>query len=333
MFDLSTLSSIVRKSAGEAVLEKIFREQNVPITVLDQPDSHILFRDRMGLYHRASLETGEISIGLLVGEEITLEKYGVFGRYLLSAASLEQEFLRASSGLGLLENDSNWRLASVDRDTVRWSFTHGEQGAIGWRHIADLKLALAVSTVRNFAGVAWSPFRIEVSYGDGPWVRHVEEKLGVPVIVDRPAVSVVMSRELLELQRPHIIAPSQSVTHQQLLREMVPPPEHLVAATVAVMRQELAAGRPQLENIARRLALGSRTLQRRLQDEGTSFRILLESVLKERAIDLIHEGKVSFDNISILLGYSSNAQFSRAVNSWTGVPPGRLRKTFLEQRA
>ncbi len=68
-----------------------------------------------------------------------------------------------------------------------------------------------------------------------------------------------------------------------------------------------------------------RTLQRRLAEQGTSFRALVESTRQSIALERISHTDETLSDISELLGYSSPASLSRAVRKWTNVPPKRLR--------
>ena len=67
--------------------------------------------------------------------------------------------------------------------------------------------------------------------------------------------------------------------------------------------------------------LTSRTLQRRLQDEGTDFSTLLTEVRVERAGELIAHGGMANEAIAECLGFEGGSAFSRAFKTWTGQSP------------
>lgn len=330
--DFVSLPDIVEKEAGPATLQRIFADQGVPFSVLKTPEALLPYRDVMGIYHRASLVMGGSSTGLAAGTDISLTQYGLFGRYLLSSPSLGHLLWRAVTSIGLLESGSAWKLIHSG-DNTALSYRHVEQDAVGGRHLADLNLSVAMNTIKLMAGEGWSPLGIDVNYASGPWIQTLEDLFQAPVRCERPAVAIVMERELLDLPNPYIPPQAERPTRTDLLRQLLEPPHDLVTATVAIIREELAQGRPQLEQVARRLSYGPRTLQRRLSEEGTSFRDLAEKILRERAVDLIRDERISLNDIALSLGYSSQTQFSRAVNAWTGHPPGRLRKVITEQVA
>ena len=82
-----------------------------------------------------------------------------------------------------------------------------------------------------------------------------------------------------------------------------------------------------LERIAWRCGLGERTLRRRLEEAGTSFRALVDEVRKERALALLeHEGNVAL--VAQSLGFSDSTAFARAFRRWTlSLPHEHLRRS------
>jgi AraC-like DNA-binding protein len=83
---------------------------------------------------------------------------------------------------------------------------------------------------------------------------------------------------------------------------------------------------PDLSAIAERLNVSNRTLNRRLQSEGSSFRDLRNAVLCEWAERYLTESGHSVEAIAAILGYGDVSNFRRAFRSWTGLSPGDFRR-------
>jgi len=81
-----------------------------------------------------------------------------------------------------------------------------------------------------------------------------------------------------------------------------------------------------LEETARALGLSERTLHRRLQEEGTSFRAVKDSVRREIALARLEHSEASVAEIAAELGYSEPSAFFRAFQGWTGVAPTAHRR-------
>ena len=93
----------------------------------------------------------------------------------------------------------------------------------------------------------------------------------------------------------------------------------------------LSSDDAQLSSVAKRLGITARSLQRRLQDEGTSFQSLRDETRKMLADRYLAEG-LSLAEISFLLGFSEPSAFFRAFKRWTGLTPIE-RRASLPQRS
>ena len=77
---------------------------------------------------------------------------------------------------------------------------------------------------------------------------------------------------------------------------------------------------------ARLFHLTPRTLHRRLQEEGTSYKEILESVRHKLAVAHLKAGHLSVQEIAYTLGYTDMANFRRAFKRWEGVAPSDYRQ-------
>ena len=82
-----------------------------------------------------------------------------------------------------------------------------------------------------------------------------------------------------------------------------------------------------LDEVARELALSPRSLRRKLDQEGTSFRTLVEDERRQIALQLLSGSDMKLDEIAIHLGYTDTASFTRAFRRWMGCSPGDYRHT------
>jgi AraC-like DNA-binding protein len=96
------------------------------------------------------------------------------------------------------------------------------------------------------------------------------------------------------------------------------------------IQRKLTGRRPTIDDIAEALHLSSRTLQRRLQDAGSSFQRVLEEARHQLARRYLNNSVLELNEAAYLLGYEDSNSFVRAFRTWEGVPPARWRE---EQRA
>jgi AraC-like DNA-binding protein len=96
-----------------------------------------------------------------------------------------------------------------------------------------------------------------------------------------------------------------------------------VLETLAAQPALLGRG---IERGAAALGLHARTLQRRLQEEGTSFFELQDRARHEEAVRALKQGVTDLEALSERLGFSDRRSFTRAFKRWTGLSPSRFRK-------
>lgn len=100
----------------------------------------------------------------------------------------------------------------------------------------------------------------------------------------------------------------------------------MVAQVARVLREALRTDEAHVDRIAKRLGLTSRSLQRRLKDEGTSFNAVREDVRRQLSRRYLDEG-LSIAEISFLLGFSEPSAFFRAFKRWNGMTPLEARRS------
>jgi len=94
----------------------------------------------------------------------------------------------------------------------------------------------------------------------------------------------------------------------------------------SALLEMLPSGQVTADELSQKLLVSKRTLQRRLSDEGTSFKTVLASVRKNLAKHYITQSELPYSQISFLLGYEDPNSFFRAFNAWTGSSPDNYRK-------
>lgn len=119
--------------------------------------------------------------------------------------------------------------------------------------------------------------------------------------------------------------------HQSLIERYLATSWQEIAGNFgAVARHEVARqmelGGCTLESLAARLQLEPRSLQRRLQQDGTSFRNLMDDWRRTRALSLVTQTRLPLSEVTQALGYADQSVFSRAFQRWYGDSPLAVRQ-------
>jgi AraC-like DNA-binding protein len=97
--------------------------------------------------------------------------------------------------------------------------------------------------------------------------------------------------------------------------------DDLVNTMKTIIVKDLPSGEVRIDAVAEELYTSSRTLQRKLKELGTTYKKIYTECQKYLAEKYVSEGKMSFTEISFILGFSEMSSFSRSYKRWTGHSP------------
>jgi AraC-like DNA-binding protein len=207
--------------------------------------------------------------------------------------------------------------------TVEW--LHATEPAP--RIAVDVDFASLVELGRRGSGTRLTPLRMELARPAPKTDAHAAF-FGCAIRYDAPRDILVLSSK--DLDRPF-------PGHNPELLDMLTPAlasalgelearSSISAQVKFVLKRCLASGRPELVDVAHDLGMSERTLQRRITDEGTTFRDLLVEARRELGRQLLSEPSAEIDEVACLLGYQDTSSFYRAFREWEGMTPSRWRK-------
>lgn len=89
--------------------------------------------------------------------------------------------------------------------------------------------------------------------------------------------------------------------------------------------EAIPAGQTNSEEVASLMCMSKRSLQRRLSEEGTTFKNELDKTRSDLATHYLRRSDISIDEVSHLLGFSERSSFYRAFQGWFGTTPKAFR--------
>lgn len=93
-----------------------------------------------------------------------------------------------------------------------------------------------------------------------------------------------------------------------------------------IIAENLPSGNVTVEHVASTLGMNTRTLQRSLQEKGTTFLNLLNDTRMDLAKQFIQNKQMDLTEVAFLLGFAELSTFSRSFKRWTGKSPLQFRK-------
>lgn len=198
------------------------------------------------------------------------------------------------------------------------------------RFVVDSILSGWLHQLSILAGTTLRAEKLEIEFDAPPYAARYADLSEHPPLFDASVNQLHLSQHSLGLRNPDH-CPS---TWQHLLTlcerelEQLTRTRSLGEKITQLLGPLLNGGRePDLEEVAARLKLPTWTLRRKLADEGTRFRSILNDTRRDLAMTYIRDTELAFGEIAYLLGFASAEAFQRAFKRWNGQTPGEFRRS------
>lgn len=162
---------------------------------------------------------------------------------------------------------------------------------------------------------------------DSMQLRRYLTHFGCPVYFGQPRNEIVLAPGALALTLPSADPQLFEVLEQharKLIEERRNSPS-VVDLARSRLHQLLQVGEPSRERLAEEMGLTARTLHRKLQEAGTSYRELLDDLRGDRARELLRESSLSIQEVAQRAGFDETASFTRWFKQLTGATPSEFR--------
>jgi AraC-like DNA-binding protein len=265
-------------------------------------------------------------LGITLAKSLDRGAFGVLAFSSRSAPTVGEALARLARYIRLSNDTVS---VSFDLDAEGGAIRQrvlGHPGCLG-RHANEFFVAILLEEVRRVFGPGIAPTRA--------WLAH-DPPRGLDIARELGLANLTFAAEENGLHFPaHVLALPVPTSDPALLSyldaqaekqlaELSPAPGFLMDVR-RVVRQELDKGTATLPRAARLLGMSRRTLQRRLEEEHTSFQRILDQAREELARTFVADPSVPLTRIATALGYSDERPFLRAFRRWTGLTPTAYR--------
>ena len=300
---------------------------DVTAAQVSDASTRITLEQELRFYRNALDLTNDPTIGLKLGEPFVPQRYGLFGYALLSAETFRH-------ALAITENFGRLTFSF-------FQFSFGVDGATAWFSISnppsieadliDVYLDRDMSAARvDFAEVLGDSFVIESMLlpHDGKGRQETyREHFGCPIEFEAADARFYFSSALLDKPLPK--SDPESSRHLQQQCQMLIAKMSSHGSFIDEVRLLMLARPgyfPDIDSLATKIGMSTRTLRRRLKNEGRTFREVLEEIRYGLAREYLANTHLPMDEISSLLGYTEPGNFSHAFKRWSGLSPSTWRQ-------
>jgi AraC-like DNA-binding protein len=313
-------------SAERLDVDALLAGAGIDRATLEAPGGRLATERLSRLWELAAERSGNPSIGLAQHQVARPAGFDVVGYTMMSCANLRAAFERLTRYLRIL-SDALTMTLSDGRDGYRMTFELDGGGRPVPRQRMDYIFATLVTFTRWISGRDLNPVVVEMRYPTPADVAIYRETFRCPVSFGARVNCLVFAPA--DLARPLPTSnPTLAELHERFAGEYLDrfDRDQISYRVREVLIRRLPDGEPRRDQVARELCMSERTLQRRLEEEATSFVHLLDDTRRELAKQHLGRLHLSLAEAAYLLGFTDQSSFFRACKRWFGIPPGQYRR-------
>lgn len=321
--------------AGERLgvpVRELLRQRGVDPNAVMQPDGRLAIDTFDALFADMLLASGDEQFGFHLGHQIMPGVYGALGSLAFGAINVREALRLGVRFQGLAGGTAHgFEVEELSDGSLLLSWRMVSNNSVILRHLADNIFALIVNVTRVVLPFDTpGPTRMRFAYPAPSQEirRQMEDLYRCPVEFDAPVSSALLSAEVLSQpinvhdtrQRQFAIElAEQQLAEQQQQRDWL-------SSVRRHMRALLPERAPQREEVARRLGMSARTLDRRLAEHDSSWQQQLDSLRAQLAREYLADASLSVAEVARLIGFADVRALQRRFRVWTGMTPSQYRQ-------
>ena len=308
--------------------EAVLRRAALPMALFNQEKILVSTEEFFALYRGIAEAANDPGFGLKLGTEDRIERYDPIKLAALSARSFRDAVERLSRYKQLTCPEEIRVIERGNECAIQflWLLAHEKEPPL----LVDVCFAWILGIAHRGTGRPLNPKRVE--FERAPVHREMYEKhFRCPVKFRANQNALIFGRADMELPFVTYNADLLAAVAPQLEAELT---EQLAQKTFSeqakgILKRLLAGQRPGIDDLARELHLSTRTLQRRLTEQGISSQRLLEEARRELAHHYLLHSSLELSETAYLLGYEDANSFFRAFHHWEGTSPGQWKTSHV----
>lgn len=328
---VAALRQYVRYADAKGIaVDPLFEKAGLKPEILDSDEGRIGGEQLQAFIHLLAEHTGNPVLGLETGDYVQPGSYSVLGYITMSCATLGEAVTRIAPYEKLVGDMGTTRL-KMKGDSAILIWTCNFTDPVVWPQVVDNVFASWINYARWLAdSTDAAPLEVRLRR-PSPGPEHEKAyalRWQCPVQFDAEEDSVTFAQTLLatRLRQPDPLLRKTLEAHALSQLALLDTDTDLTSKVKQSIQKQLAEGITRQDMVAEDLGMTSRTLQRKLSQEGVSYQKLLDEVRQQMAEDYLQNTDMSIPDIALRLGYSETTSFHRKFKAATGKTPGDFRR-------
>lgn len=310
-------------------VDRLMRRHNLDPTILQSFDGYLPAQAVIDVLESAAEEFDCPHFGLIVAKYRPSLAFGVLAQLMKASPNIGVALQTAHRRLNLFTQSSLWDIqTNADAATIsrvnRYPFRNSSI------QMQSLGIGSYFKLLQALTEPGWHPTSVSFMQPAPPPASRLyyRQLFGAPVYFDRELDCISLAAADLQRPIPTSDPALLAIIEQHIATLEAPVDEDFRSQVNLVIRQLLDTGTCTMEVVAAKLGMHSKTLQRSLQEENTTFKELLSEARMQVAEFYLSNSQIELVQLTDILGYSCPSALSRSFKKHHGVSPQNWRKAL-----
>jgi AraC-like DNA-binding protein len=304
-----------------------FRGLGLDFDLLQDPGARFPDEAIIQLWGMLIRESRDPCIGLRMAEFWHPTTLHALGFAWMASGTLQEAFERLVRYNRFLSHNQDYEFRETGKD-FRFILHRAREPYDFPDEDYDASFSVLMTLCQEIYGEDFAPLRVDLVRQAPDCAERFRERFSAPVVFGAEHNVFYMGREAVLKPLPAANAELARVNEEVVCSYLEQAGQGALSRRVKTrLVEQLPSGRVSQESIASALHMSARTLQRRLQEEGASYKQLLTETRQELATRYMTQSSSQVSEVAYLLGFSEVGNFTRAFKRWTGVAPSEYRST------
>lgn len=310
---------------GGVDCRQLFAQLGLDYAALTNPDTRFAQDAMTRLWHRAVEASGNPAIGLNMAKMLRPSSFNVVGYAVMSSSNLKDGFTRLVRYQRIIGEGADLSFQPTPEGYEMVLVIHGDRLPSA-RQSTEACLAYALTFCRWLTGTPLHPPLVSLMGPPPADLTPYDEVFQCPLQFNAEQYALLFERADLDAPLPSANE-ALAQLHDRFAGDYLArfSGSRVTHQARQVICRLLPQGEPRREAVAQALLLSERTLQRRLQDEGTRYQQLLDDTRRELTGQYLAQANLTLLEVSYLLGFADPSNFYRAFRRWFDTTPSEYR--------
>lgn len=322
----------------------LLEKYHINLTDLHAGNVWIKHQFLIQLLEESSQKANCADLGLRISTYQDISVLGVLGQIIQSASTF-REVIKFSSDLLFLHGsalrlemnehvmtdlfDQNAEIIEIVYDIQ----LKNSENIFSKRQVIDLGLAVCHRVLAYLSGNQYQLLKVSLPHSPLAPLNIYKRFFNAEVVVGQKHAALYLHRDMLNIQFNSSDWGLREIVDSYLEQRFHNHHSSIVERVRHAIRIHLSSPKANKAEVAQMLAMHPRSLQRKLNEAGTSFEEIKEQLKRDLLLQYLVDSQLSMSQIASTLGFSEQSTLSRACKNWFGMSPRELKIKALSSQS